>query len=118
MAAIICELFDLLALDEVYLEYDLIDAVNQVLLEYPDPRLERQMRDFEEYVNNMGINYYLYFELLAATRNHICTSVRKVLMASRIKRRFKKSMSDPSYNMCRNRLRNEFSTLNNNDVLH
>ena len=111
MTAIICELFDLLALDEVYLEYDLIDAVGQVLLEYPDPRLERQMRDFEEFVNNMGINFNLYFELLAATRNHICASVRKILMASRIQRRYRRAMSDPWYKMCRDRLRREFGEM-------
>jgi hypothetical protein len=113
----VCELWDILCREEVYLEYDLIDTVKQVLEVYPEPRLERQMRNFEEYVDNMGINYYLYFELISATLKHICTSVRKVLMASRIKRRFKKVMSDPSYKICRDRLRREIDTMNNDAVL-
>ena len=114
----VCELWDIMCREDVYLEYDLIDAVKQVLEVYPEPRLERQMRNFEEYADNMGINnYYLYFELISATLNHICTAVRKVLMASRIKRHFKKSMSDPSYKMCRDRLRREIDTMNNDTVL-
>ncbi len=35
--------------------------------------------------------------------------VRRTLMASRIKRAFRKAISDPNYQMCRDRLRREFT---------
>ena len=108
MARAICELWDLLVRDEVYLEFDLIDAIDQLLIEYPNPHLERHTRDFEEYTLNMGFSYDLYDELLLATHNHMRDELKKTIMASRIKRHFKKAISDPSYKMCRDRLMREY----------
>jgi hypothetical protein len=46
---------------------------------------------------------------LEITEDDIVKAVRKILMASRIKRQFKRSISDPSYQMCVRRLIREFS---------
>lgn len=104
-------IFELLDIEEYMSEFDLIDAVQQILLEYPNPRLERTMRNFEEYFNNMGQSYYLYYDLLSNANTHLCTEIKKILMASRIKRQFKRSMSDPNYKMCRDRLNKEFTSI-------
>lgn len=44
-------------------------------------------------------------------RKHIEIQYRKILMASRIKRRFRIAISNPEYKMCRNRLEKEFKDL-------
>lgn len=105
------DLLDPFYQDEFMFEFDLIDSVQQILLEYPNPRLERQNRNFEEYYNNMGRSYYLYYDLILNAYNHLCTETKKVIMASRIKRQFKRSMSDPNYKMCRDRLNKEFTSI-------
>ena len=105
MARAICELWDLV---DDSLEYVLIYSIDQFLLEYPNPQLEMQNRNFEEYTLNMGLNDYLYYELLLAAHNHMIESFKKIIMASRIKRHFKKAISDPSHQMCRTRLMREF----------
>lgn len=108
---IIFDLLDLFYTDQTMSEFDLIDAVQQILLEYPNPRLERNMRNFEEYFNNLGQSYYLYYDLLSNANTHLCTEIKKILMTSRIKRQFKRSMSDPNYKMCRDRLNKEFTSI-------
>jgi hypothetical protein len=85
----------------------LIDAIKQVLIEYPDTHLETITRLYEGLVNHHY--YYMYYELLLAAKDHIDESFNKTIMASRIKRHFKKAMSDPSYKMCRDRLTKEFN---------
>lgn len=45
------------------------------------------------------------------TRKSIEEQAKKILMASRIKRQFKRSISDPNHKMCRNRLQKEFESL-------
>jgi len=116
MARAICELWDLLSHEEVYLEYDLIDAIKNLLVEYPDPdHLEKMVNLFESIVNHSGLNYHhLYFELLLAAREHMDESLNRVVMASRIKRHFKKAISDPSYKMCKDRLIREYANINGN----
>ena len=108
---IIFDLLDLFYTDEIMSEFDLIDATQQILLEYPNPRLERTMRNFEEYFHNMGQNYDLYYDLISNAHTHLQTEIKKILMASRIKRQYKHSKSNPNYKMCRDRLQKEFIEL-------
>lgn len=99
--------------EELKFEFDLIDSVQQILLDYPHPHLERTMRNFEMYFHNMGETHFGYYELISNAYEHLCTETKKTLMASRIKRQFKRSMTDPNYKMCRDRLNKEFTSLSN-----
>ena len=61
-------------------------CTDQILYEYLTVKTNKQLDSFE-----------------------ICA--KKTLMASRIKRYFKRSISDPSYKLCRDRLMNEFEKM-------
>lgn len=97
--------------DGIEFELDLISIVNELLLQYPNPRLERQMRDTEEYFYNFAYDYDMFYDLRCNAIDHLCNEHKKILMASRIKRMYKRSKSDPNYKMCRDRLRIEFILL-------
>lgn len=99
--------------DGIEFELDLIYIVNELLLQYPNPRLERQMRDTEEYFYNFAYDYDIFYDLRCRAIDHLCNEYKKILMASRIKRMYKRSKSDPNYNMCRVRLQKEFENLKN-----
>lgn len=107
------ELVDIYYKEDLKFEFDLIDAIQTILLDFPNPQLERQNRNFEQYFHNWGETHFGYYELISNAYEHLCTETNKVIMASRIKRAFKRSMSDPNYKMCRDRLNKEFTSLSN-----
>ena len=104
MARTISKLYDKWGYSEFVSKIELIDAVKEILLLYPNPSLENELIEFEE----LRSSYYYYYILLSNAHTHLCREFRKILMASRIKRYFKKAISDPSRKMCRDRLMREF----------
>lgn len=92
-------------------EFCLIPIVHDILIEHPNPRLERQTRNAEEYFFNMGYDYDVFVGLHEAAIEHVCKEYKKILMASRIKRLYKRAKSDPNYKMCRDRLLQEYNEI-------
>lgn len=106
----LCDLLDEFRSGLMY-ETNLIDVVNQILLEFPNYQLYKQTMNAADYFFDMGESRYVYNEIITSAHRHLCNEHKKILMASRIKRMYKRSKSDPSYKMCRMRLKKEFGDL-------
>lgn len=97
--------------DEIQLEKKLIRVVSEILAQYPDKSLENWFVLFKSYVNSgVEYDYGLFSNILYMTITHLQDVYKRNIMASRIKRQFKRSISDPSYKMCRDRLNKEFAS--------
>lgn len=56
------------------LDQDLLDVVSKTLQRWPNPRLERMYRGYDEYVNEMGSDNELFQTLFAETVTWINTN--------------------------------------------
>ena len=109
---VLYEIRDISENEDINLDEALIDVVGSLLISFPDPKIERMWRDYGEYYANMGPSFALFLSLMYNSIESFELYIRKrILMASRIKRFFKRSISDPSYKMCRDRLNKEFGSL-------
>lgn len=56
------------------LDQDLLDVVSKVLTRWPNPRLERMYRGYDEYVNELGSDNELFQTLFTETVTWINTN--------------------------------------------